>query len=156
LINLKSTNLFDMIRGRSCFCWGYHPIHERQSWTITVLFLSLFYHISYFIIYNLVITNRKARDSEEMALSVDSCEGLIFVPAFSGLFCPHWRDDARGVIINLRCDILVKIDEIIAFYWISYHSTFHNKNHLVRAGLESTAFQIREVIDAMSKDTGRW
>jgi glycerol kinase len=73
-----------------------------------------------------------ASESEAMALSVPSSEGLLFVPAFSGLLAPRWRDDARAVLINF--------------------TTFHNKNHFVRAALESSAYQIREVIEAMRHD----
>jgi glycerol kinase len=58
---------------------------------------------------------------------------VYFVPAFSGLFAPHWRDDARGVLVGL--------------------TRFSNKGHIARAVLEATAFQTRDVIDAMVADT---
>jgi glycerol kinase len=56
------------------------------------------------------------------------------VPAFAGLFAPHWRDDARGVIVGL--------------------TGYINKGHLARAALEATAWQVREVADAMAADSG--
>ena len=60
--------------------------------------------------------------------------GVYFVPAFSGLFAPYWRSDARGVIVGL--------------------TAFHNKGHIVRAALEASAFQAKEVLDAMGRDFG--
>jgi glycerol kinase len=71
---------------------------------------------------------------EEMAKQVEDSGGIYFVPAFSGLFAPYWRSDARGVIVGL--------------------TRFINKNHVARAALEATAFQTREVLDAMKKDSG--
>jgi glycerol kinase len=69
---------------------------------------------------------------EPLARSVDDNGGAYIVPAFSGLFAPRWRPDARGVIAGL--------------------TRFVNKGHLARAVLESTAFQTREVVDAMRAD----
>ncbi|MGB7538920.1 MAG: glycerol kinase GlpK [Anaerolineales bacterium] len=71
---------------------------------------------------------------EALARSVEDSGGIYFVPAFSGLYAPHWRSDARGVIAGL--------------------TRFINKGHLARAALESTAYQTREVLDAMQKDSG--
>jgi len=71
---------------------------------------------------------------ETLAASVPDNGGVYFVPAFSGLFAPYWRSDARGVIVGL-----------------TRHS---NKGHLARAALEATAYQTREVLDAMRKDSG--
>jgi glycerol kinase len=59
---------------------------------------------------------------------------MFLVPAFSGLFAPHWRSDARGVMVGL--------------------TRFINKGHIARASLEATAFQTNEVLDAMHKDSG--
>ena len=70
---------------------------------------------------------------EELARTVDDNGGAYFVPAFSGLFAPRWRPDARGVIAGL--------------------TRFVNKGHLARAALEATAFQTREVIEAMRADS---
>ncbi|MBC6448457.1 glycerol kinase GlpK [Actinokineospora xionganensis] len=75
-----------------------------------------------------------AAEIEEHARTVEDNGGCYFVPAFSGLFAPYWRSDARGAIVGL--------------------TRFVNKGHLARAVLEATAFQTREVIDAMNADSG--
>ena len=77
---------------------------------------------------------RTASEVEALAASVDDNGGAYIVPAFSGLFAPHWRSDARGVIVGL--------------------TRFVTKAHLARAALEATAFQTREVLDAVNADTG--
>ena len=69
-----------------------------------------------------------AAEVEELARSVSDNGGVYFVPAFSGLFAPHWRDDARGVIVGL--------------------TAYASRGHIARAALEATAWQTREVIDA--------
>lgn len=71
---------------------------------------------------------------EELARSVDDNGDVYIVPAFSGLFAPHWRPDARGVITGL--------------------TRFANKGHIARAALEATAFQTRDVLVAMAADSG--
>jgi glycerol kinase len=71
---------------------------------------------------------------EEFAKQVDDSGGIYFVPAFSGLFAPYWKSDARGVIVGM--------------------TRYINKYHISRAALEATAFQTREVLDAMNKDSG--
>jgi len=71
---------------------------------------------------------------EELACSVDDNGDVYLVPAFSGLFAPHWRSDARGVVVGL--------------------TRFTERGHLARAALESTAFQTAEVLDAMLADSG--
>jgi glycerol kinase len=71
---------------------------------------------------------------EEYAASVPDSGGIYFVPAFSGLFAPYWKSDARGAIVGL--------------------TRFINKNHIARAALEATAYQTREVLDAMNADSG--
>jgi glycerol kinase len=76
-----------------------------------------------------------APEIETLALTVEDSGGCYFVPAFSGLFAPHWRGDARGVIAGL--------------------TGYINKGHLARAVLEATAWQTREVMDAMNADYGR-
>jgi glycerol kinase len=76
----------------------------------------------------------KSADVEELAASVQDSGGIYFVPAFSGLFAPYWRSDARGAIVGM--------------------TRYINKGHLARAVLEATAFQTREVLDAMEKDSG--
>jgi glycerol kinase len=77
---------------------------------------------------------RSAEEIEELAKRVDDNGGAYFVPAFSGLFAPHWRPDARGALVGL--------------------TRFVNRNHIARAVLEATAFQTREVLDAMNADSG--
>ena len=76
----------------------------------------------------------KAADIEPLARTVDDNGGVYFVPAFSGLFAPYWRSDARGVIAGL--------------------TRFVNRGHIARAALEATAYQTREVLDAMRLDSG--
>jgi glycerol kinase len=75
-----------------------------------------------------------APEIEALANTVSDNGGCYFVPAFSGLFAPYWRADARGAIVGL--------------------TRFINKGHLARAVLEATAFQSREVLDAMNADSG--
>ncbi len=77
---------------------------------------------------------QKSSEVEALARSVEDNGGIYFVPAFSGLFAPYWRSDARGVIVGM--------------------TRYVNKGHLARAVLEATAYQIREVLDAMEKDSG--
>ncbi len=75
-----------------------------------------------------------ASESETLANEVEDTGGMAFVPAFSGLFSPHWRSDARGAIVGL--------------------SRFNTKAHLARATLEAVCYQSREVADAMNEDSG--
>jgi glycerol kinase len=75
-----------------------------------------------------------ASDSEVLAAQVDDTEGCYFVPAFSGLFAPYWRADARGAIVGL--------------------SRFHTAAHLARATLEAICYQTRDVAEAMEQDSG--
>ena len=77
----------------------------------------------------------KASEIEALARQADDNGGCYFVPAFSGLFAPHWRSDARGVIVGL--------------------TAFITKAHIARAALESVAWQTREVVDAMTADSGQ-
>jgi glycerol kinase len=73
-------------------------------------------------------------DIETLAKTVEDNGGAYFVPAFSGLFAPYWKSDARGVIAGL--------------------TRYVNKGHIARAVLEATAWQTREVLDAMNADSG--
>ncbi|MGH3947237.1 MAG: FGGY family carbohydrate kinase, partial [Pseudonocardiaceae bacterium] len=75
-----------------------------------------------------------AAEIEDAAATVEDNGGVYFVPAFSGLFAPHWRPDARGAIVGL--------------------TRYVTRGHLARAVLEATAFQSREVLDAMNADSG--
>ncbi|WOF21596.1 glycerol kinase GlpK [Microbacterium betulae] len=77
---------------------------------------------------------RSAPEVEELAARVDDNGGVYFVPAFSGLFAPYWRPDARGAIVGL--------------------TRFVNKGHIARAALEAVAFQTRDVLDAVNADAG--
>lgn len=75
-----------------------------------------------------------ANEIEALARTVEDNGDVYFVPAFSGLYAPHWKDSARGVIAGL--------------------TRFAGKGHLARAALEATAYQTREVLDAMTEDSG--
>jgi glycerol kinase len=77
---------------------------------------------------------KNAPEIEELAKGVEDNGGAYIVPAFSGLFAPYWRSDARGVIVGL--------------------TRYVNKGHLARAALEATAYQTREVVEAMDADSG--
>jgi glycerol kinase len=75
-----------------------------------------------------------ANEIETLASAVPDNGGVYFVPAFSGLFAPHWRSDARGVIVGL--------------------TRAANKSHIARATLEAISFQTKEILDAMAQDSG--
>jgi glycerol kinase len=75
-----------------------------------------------------------AAESEDLARRVSDSGGIYFVPAFSGLFAPYWRSDARGAIVGL--------------------SRFHTNAHLARATLEAICYQSRDVVEAMEQDSG--
>ncbi len=77
---------------------------------------------------------QSSSEIESLAKTENDSGGIYFVPAFSGLYAPYWRSDARGVIVGL--------------------TRYINKGHLARAVLEATAYQTREVLDAMNKDSG--
>ena len=76
----------------------------------------------------------RSEDIQLLAQTVNDNGGVYFVPAFSGLYAPYWKDDARGVIVGL--------------------TRYANKGHLARAVLEATAFQTRELVEAMEADSG--
>lgn len=78
---------------------------------------------------------RNSEEVEELAASVEDNGGAYFVPAFSGLFAPYWRPDARGALVGL--------------------TRYVTKAHIARAALEATAFQTRDVIEAVVADAGR-
>ena len=77
---------------------------------------------------------KSADEIETLAATVDDNGGAYFVPAFSGLFAPYWRADARGALVGL--------------------TRYVNKGHIARAVLEATAYQTREVLDAVNADSG--
>jgi glycerol kinase len=76
----------------------------------------------------------RAADIEALAASVPDSDGCVIVPAFSGLYAPHWRPDARGVICGL--------------------TQFHTRAHIARAALDATAYATRELVEAMVADAG--
>jgi glycerol kinase len=76
----------------------------------------------------------KSAEIETLARTVEDNGGVYFVPAFSGLYAPYWKHTARGIIAGL--------------------TRYTNKGHLARAALEATAFQTREVVEAMERDAG--
>ena len=77
---------------------------------------------------------QSSAEVEALAQSVEDNGGIYFVPAFSGLFAPYWKSDARGAIVGM--------------------TRYVNKGHIARAALEATAYQTREVLDAMEVDSG--
>ncbi|MHA8066098.1 glycerol kinase GlpK [Aquirufa sp. ROCK2-A2] len=77
---------------------------------------------------------QQSSDIETLAAEVEDNGGCYFVPAFSGLYAPYWKSDARGVLVGL--------------------TRYINKSHIARAALEATAFQTWEVLEAMEKDAG--
>jgi len=77
---------------------------------------------------------RNAAESETLAAQVQDNGGVYFVPAFSGLFAPYWRSDARGAIVGL--------------------SRYNTNAHIARATLESICYQTRDVLEAMEQDSG--
>jgi glycerol kinase len=82
---------------------------------------------------NLGLIHQSA-EVEALARTVEDNGGIYFVPAFSGLFAPHWRADARGAIVGM--------------------TSYTDKGHIARAALEATAFQTLEVLEAMEQDSG--
>ena len=77
---------------------------------------------------------QSSAEVEALAKTVEDNGGIYFVPAFSGLYAPYWKSDARGVIVGM--------------------TRYVNKGHIARAALEATAYQTREVLDAMETDSG--
>ena len=77
---------------------------------------------------------KSARESEEVARTVETNGDVYFVPAFSGLYAPYWEQEARGVICGINEDT--------------------QRGHIIRATLEAVCFQVRDILDAMAKDCG--
>jgi glycerol kinase len=77
---------------------------------------------------------KTSAEIEELARTVEDNGGVYMVPAFSGLYAPYWKENARGVIVGL--------------------TRFANKGHMARAALEAVAYQTREVVEAMEQDSG--
>jgi glycerol kinase len=136
--------------GTGCFLLmntGTEPVQSRHGLLTTVAFQLHGQPAYYALEGSVAITGalvqwirdnfgliEKSPDIETLARTVDDNGGVYFVPAFSGLYAPYWKHDARGVIAGL--------------------TRYSNKGHLARAVLEATAFQTREVVEAMEQDAG--
>ncbi|TQF66121.1 glycerol kinase GlpK [Rhodococcus spelaei] len=126
---------------------GTTPVHSRHGLLTTVCYRIGDAPVVYALEGSVAVTGSlvqwlrdnlgiisSAKEVELLAAAVPDNGGAYFVPAFSGLFAPRWRPDARGAIVGL--------------------TRFVNKGHLARAALEATAFQTREVIEAAAADSG--
>ena len=136
--------------GTGCFLLmntGAAPVHSKYGLISTVAFKLGNQPARYALEGSVAITGalvqwmrdnlgliHKSEQIETLARTVEDNGGVYFVPAFSGLFAPYWQTSARGVIVGL--------------------TRYANKGHLARAVLEATAFQTREVVDAMQLDSG--
>lgn len=136
--------------GTGCFLLmntGEKPVHSKFGLLTTVAYRLGKQPAAYALEGSIAITGAlvqwvrdnfgliaKSSDIETLARSVKDNGGVYFVPAFSGLYAPYWKSSARGVITGL--------------------TRYTNKGHLARAVLEATAFQTREVVEAMEKDSG--
>jgi glycerol kinase len=136
--------------GTGCFLLmntGSHPVDSSSGLLTTVAYRLGCQPAQYALEGSVAITGalvqwirdnlgliHKSADVETLARSVEDNGGVYFVPAFSGLYAPYWKSSARGVIAGL--------------------TRYANKGHLARAVLEATAFQTREVVEAMEKDSG--
>jgi glycerol kinase len=136
--------------GTGCFLLmntGAHPVHSNCGLLTTVAYKLGSEAAQYALEGSIAITGalvqwlrdnlgliEKSADVETLARSVKDNGGVYFVPAFSGLYAPYWKTSARGVIAGL--------------------TRYANKGHLARAVLEATAFQTREVVEAMALDSG--
>jgi glycerol kinase len=108
--------------------FGKHPAHYALEGSVAIAGA-----LVQWLRDNLSLIQR-SEDVETLARTVNDNGGVYFVPAFSGLYAPHWKENARGVIAGL--------------------TRYANKGHLARAVLEATAYQTREVVEAMEEDAG--
>jgi glycerol kinase len=136
--------------GTGCFMLmntGSKIVHSRHGLLTTVAYKIAGYEPNYALEGSIAISGalvqwlrdnlnliETSAEVEQLANSVTDSGGIYFVPAFSGLFAPYWRNDARGVLVGL--------------------TQFINKGHIARSVLEATAYQTRDVLDAMNNDTG--
>jgi glycerol kinase len=136
--------------GTGCFLLmntGEHPVQSRHGLLTTVAYQWAGQKAHYALEGSVAIAGAlvqwlrdnlhmfsSSAEIEELALSVEDNGGVYFVPAFSGLYAPYWNSSARGVIAGL--------------------TRFANRAHIARAVLEATAFQTRDVVEAMEKDSG--
>jgi glycerol kinase len=134
--------------GTGCFLLmntGEKPVHSKFGLITTVAFKFGNQPAKYALEGSIAITGalvqwlrdnlgliKNSSDIEALARTVRDNGGVYFVPAFSGLFAPYWKSDARGVIAGL--------------------TRYANKGHIARAALEATAYQTREVLEAMERD----
>ena len=134
--------------GTGCFLLmntGSEPVHSNYGLLTTLAYKAGARPAQYALEGSIAITGalvqwmrdnlgliEKSADIETLARTVDDNGGVYFVPAFSGLYAPYWKASARGVIAGL--------------------TRYANKGHLARAALEATAFQTREVVEAMERD----
>jgi glycerol kinase len=136
--------------GTGCFLLlntGLHPVQSSHGLLTTVAYKLGDQPAHYALEGSVAITGalvqwlrdnlgliRTSSEIETLARTVEDNGGVYFVPAFSGLFAPYWKASARGVIAGL--------------------TRYATKGHLARAVLEATAFQTREILEAMEKDSG--
>ena len=136
--------------GTGCFLLmntGDHPVQSRHGLLTTLAYKFGKRPTQYALEGSIAITGalvqwirdnlgliQTSPEIEKLARTVEDNGGVYFVPAFSGLYAPYWMENARGVIVGL--------------------TRYANKGHLARAVLEATAFQTREVVEAMEKDSG--
>ncbi len=136
--------------GTGCFMLmntGPHPIQSKHGLLTTVAYKLGNQPAHYALEGSIAVTGsliqwlrdqlgiiQSSPEVEQLAQSVTDNGGIYFVPAFSGLFAPHWRSDARGLIAGM--------------------TRFTNRGHIARAALEATAYQTKEVLNAMHADSG--
>jgi glycerol kinase len=136
--------------GTGCFLLmntGERPVHSKHGLLTTVAYKFGKQPVCYALEGSIAITGalvqwlrdnlkliEKSSDIDALARTVDDNGGVYIVPAFSGLYAPYWKTNARGVIVGL--------------------TRYANRGHLARAALEATAFQVREVVEAMESDSG--
>ncbi len=136
--------------GTGCFLLlhtGGQPVPSRHGLLTTVAYRLGTDHVAYALEGSVAIAGaavqwlrdnlgliRASAEVEELARAAEDNGGVYFVPAFSGLFAPYWRSDARGVIVGL--------------------TRYAHRGHIARAALEATAYQTRDVLEAMVRDSG--
>jgi glycerol kinase len=136
--------------GTGCFLLmntGERPVHSRHGLLTTVAYKFGKQPVRYALEGSVAITGalvqwlrdnlkliEKSSDIDALARTVEDNGGVYFVPAFSGLYAPYWKTNARGVVAGL--------------------TRYANRGHIARAALEATAFQVREVVEAMENDSG--
>lgn len=98
------------------------------------------------------------KEITELTDSVEDCGGVYFVPAFSGLYAPYWKKEARGYVLNYALPMTLEFFPYVIclhffFVRIIYGLTENTqRGHIMRATLEAVCFQVRDILEAMSKD----